>query len=195
MNRHKKTTTVRRPHRDEESQRIWLSAQVAISAIMGFVLLFFLGNGCLALVHHYMMMATIHQYEDRELEIVSYRTGPGGSSEDPMRIKGILHPEGVEIQTDDQAVSLMQFSPSSSVIKIAPTEDAVVGKRIKVRYYVGKPEDVRWWTPEIHNRFPPSDANLLRTKYLTVASLLAVVSCFYFSYRANGRYKRLTGDE
>ncbi len=194
MNRHKKSTA-RRPHQGEDSQQIWLSAQVAISAIMGFLLLFFLGNGCLALARYYMMMATIHQYEDRELEIVSYRAGPGNSSEDPLRIKGILYPEGVEIHTDDNAVSLMQFSPSSSAIQIAPSEDAVVGKRIKVRYFVGKPEDLRWWTPEIHNRFPLSDRALLRTKFLTIASLLAVLSCFYFSYRANVRFKRLTGDE
>lgn len=167
---------------------------MTFSAILGVLLLFFLGNGCLALARHYATVATQGLYEDRELEILSYRPGPSDSSEDPLRIKGILHPEGIEIETDDHNVSLQSLSKSQSVIQMSPAEDDVVGKRVKVRYYVGKPEDRRMWTPSVHNSFSPSAEGLWRTQCLTIGSLFAVVACFYYSYRANLKYKQLTGD-
>jgi hypothetical protein len=167
-------------------QDTWLAAKGSLAAVTGAFLIFFFCNGCIALVRHYIVVATASNYEDRELEIRSYRHGPNETSEDPLRIKGILHPEGIEVHTDDNSVSLMRLNNSNFPIQMAPAEEKVVGKRIAVKYYVGNMEDHRWWHPStIHNQFMFNTSGLIRLWVSTSAYLAAMLFCCKYAYHAN----------
>jgi hypothetical protein len=172
-------------------QDTWLAAKGSLAAVTGVFLIFFFCNGCIALVRHYIVVATASHYEDRELEIRSYRHGPNASSEDPRRIKGILHPEGIEVETDDNSVSLMRLNNSNFPIQMAPAEEKVVGKRIPVKYYVGKTEDRRWWYPStINNQIMFNSSGLIRLWVSTSAYLAIMLFCLIFAYRANRKFDK-----
>lgn len=173
--------------------QLWLAARVTLAAIVGVLLLFLTANGLLALVNFYVVSTTFSQYVDRELEIVSYRWGPQTNSEDPRTIKGILHPEGIEIATDDRAVSLLEFGPQHLPVKIAPEESQVVGKRINVRYYKGPPEQLRWWHPGlIHNYPTPQRSHFIKTLGWTIVTGIAASVCFLYVAGGNRIFIRLS---
>lgn len=68
----------------------------------------------------------------------------------------------------------------------------VIGKRIQVNYFVGSPEEMRWWHPDtIHNRRPISQEQWTQIRLFTFVAFLGMWGCFYFAYRVNLRYKRL----
>ncbi len=90
--------------RDNKSKALWVAARVTFASILGVLLLFLFGTTVSALVSHYCVSACYNLYEDRELEILSYRAGPNTSSEDPLVIKGVIHPDGIEIFSNDNAV-------------------------------------------------------------------------------------------
>lgn len=168
----------------------WLAAKGSLAAVTGVFLIFFFCNGCIALVRHYIVVATARHYEDRELEILRYRHGPNETSEDPLGIQGILHPEGIEVHTDDNSVSLMSLNNSNSPIQMAPAEEQVVGKRIAVKYYVGKTEDRRWWYPStINNQIMFNSSGLIRLWVSTSAYLAFMLFCCIYAYRVNRKFE------
>ncbi len=79
---------------------------------MGVLLIFFFGTYAFALISHYRVTACSNLYEDRELEILSYRDGPNSTSDDPKQIRGSILPDGIEVYTDDNSVSLMSLNDS-----------------------------------------------------------------------------------
>jgi hypothetical protein len=187
LNRQKKHNV-----RDHKSEAIRVAAKVPFAAILGVLLIFLFGTSASALVEHYRVSACNNLYEDRELEILSYRDGPNSSSDDPKRIRGVLHPDGTEVFTDDNSVSLMSLNGSDSLIQMAPSEASVIGKRIKVKYYVGKVEDRRWWHPHsIHNHIQFTDRSLIRMWAMTIVYLGAILTCFVYGYRMNRKFAHL----
>jgi hypothetical protein len=178
--------------RDNKSKAIRVSAKVSFAAIMGVLLIFFFGTSAFALVEHYRVSACNNLYEDRELEILSYRDGPNSSSDDPKRIRGVIHPDGIEVFTDDNSVSLMSLNHSDSLIQMTPSEKSVIGKRIKVKYYVGKVEDRRWWHPDsVHNHIQFTDRSLIRMWVTTIVYLGAMLSFFVYANRTNSKFSHL----
>jgi hypothetical protein len=183
--------------RANKSKAILVSAEGSFAAILGLLAIFFFGTNVSALVGHYRVSACSNLYEDRELEILSY----GDRSDDGvLSIRGTLHPEGIEVNTDDNSVSLMSLNGSDALIQMAPSEESVIGKRIKVRYFVGKVEDHRWWHPApVHNHIQFNDRGLTRIWAMIIFFLGAFVTCFVYTYRKNGELdplaKHLGSDE
>jgi hypothetical protein len=177
---------------DNNSKAIWVAARVAIAAILGVLLIFFFATSAFALVDHYRVSACNNLYEDRELEILSYRDAPNTSSDDPKQIRGIIYPDGIEVITNDNSVSLMSLNGSDSLIQMTPSEERVIGKRIKVRYFVGKVEDRKWWHPaSVHNQIQFNDQSVIRMWVMTVVYLGAMLSCFVYAYRTNRKFDHL----
>ncbi len=85
---------------DNKSKALWVAARVTVASILGVLLIFIFGTSTFALIDHYRVSACNNLYEDRELEILSYRKGPNTTSEDPLVIRGVIHPDGIEIVTD-----------------------------------------------------------------------------------------------
>lgn len=188
----------RRTHivRDHKSETIKVAAKVSFAAILGVLLIFFFGTSAFALVEHYRVSACNNLYEDRELEILSYRDGPNSSSDDPKRIRGVIHPDGIEVRTDDNSVSLMSLNGSDSLIQMATSEASVIGKRIKVKYYVGKVEDHRWWHPHaVHNHIQFTDRSLIRMWVMTIVYLGAILTCFGYAYHMNRKFAHLDSEQ
>ncbi len=159
---------------------------------LGVLLIFCFGTSTFALVDHYRVSACNNLYADRELEILSYRKGPNDSSDDPLRIRGVIHPEGIEVHTDDNSVSLMSLNGSDALIQMAPSEESVIGKRIKVKYYVGKVEDRRWWHPDlVHNLIQFTDRSAIRKWVMTSFYLGAMLTCFIYAYLMNRKFEPL----
>lgn len=175
--------------RDSKSKAILVEAEGSFAAILGVLLIFFFGTNVSALVSHYRVSACSNLYEDRELEILSY----GDQSEDGvLSIRGTLHPDGIEVYADDNSVSLMSLNGSDSLIQMAPSEESVIGKRIKVRYFVGKVEDHRWWHPApVHNQIQFNDRALIRIWAMIILFLGAFVTCFVYTYRKNRKFEPL----
>jgi hypothetical protein len=178
--------------RDNKSKAIWVAARVSFAAIMGVLLIFFFGTSAFALVDHYRVSACNNLYEDREFEILSYRDGPNSTSYDPKTIRGVIHPDGIEVFTNDNSVSLMSLNDSDSLVQMTPSEESVIGKRIKVRYFVGKVEDRRWWHPDsVHNQIQFTDRSVIRMWVMTIVYLGAILSCFVYAYRTNRKFAHL----
>jgi hypothetical protein len=175
--------------RDNKSKAIWVAAEGSFAAILGLLAIFFFGTNVFALVDHYRVSACSNLYEDRDLEILSY----GDRSDDGvLSIRGTLHPDGIEVYTNDNSVSLMSLNGSDSLIQMAPSEESVIGKRIKVRYFVGKVEDHRWWHPApVNNQIQFNDRALIRIWAMIILFLGALVTCFVYTYRKNREFEPL----
>lgn len=98
---------------------IWCAAKATFSASFGVLLIFFFGTYSFALVTHFRVAACSNLYEDRELEILSSRHGPNSSSDDPKRIRGTILPDGIEVETNDNSVSLMslEIEPAETILR------------------------------------------------------------------------------
>lgn len=194
MNRQKRNAN--KSQGDPESlspEEIWLGAKVTLASIAGFLFLFCVGVGIVWTISAYTNGNNLHLYEARELEILSYKPSPTGSNEDPKVITGILWPEGIEVTTSDDLVSLMSLNHSNSLVQMVPEESKVVGKRIQVSYFVGSAEEMRWWHPgTIHNRRPLSQQQWKQIRLFTFVSFLGMWGCFYYAYRVNLQFARLT---
>lgn len=176
----------------DKSKALWIAARVSIAAILGFILIFFFGNAAIALVAHYRVSACNDLYKDRELEILSYRWEANDTSDSPKRIRGVIHPEGIEVVTDDDSVSLMSLNGSDSLIQMTPPEDSVIGKKIKVKYFLSNAEDHRWWHPAtVHNHIQFTNGALIRIWAFTIGYLGAMLTCFVYAYRTNRKYAHL----
>lgn len=190
MNRRK--NQVDQVDQDDKSKALWVAARVTFAKILGVLLLFFFGTSTFALVDHYRVSACSNLYTDRELEILSYRRGPNTTSEDPVQIRGVIHPDGIEIVTNDNSVSLMSLNGSDSLIQMEPSEESVIGKRIKVRYYVGTVEDRRWWHPDtVHNEIQFTGRSVIRMWIMTIVYLGAMLASFEYAARTNLKFAHL----
>lgn len=178
--------------RDHKAKAMRTAAGVSLAAILGVLLIFFFCNSLFALVDHYRVSACEGLYADRELEILSYRRGPNTNDDDPIQIRGVLHPDGIEIHTNDNSVSLMSLNDSDALIQMTPSEETVIGKRIKVKYFVGKVEDRRWWHPDsVHNRIQFTDRSVIRMWVMTIVYLGLMLTCFFYAYRTNRKFAHL----
>lgn len=182
---------------DNKSKALWVAARVTFAKILGVLLILYFGTSTFALVDHYRVSACSNLYEDRDLEILSY----GDRSDDGvLSIRGTIHPDGIEVYTDDNSVSLMSLNDSDSLIQMAPPEKSVIGKRIKVKYYVGKVEDRRWWHPDtVHNEIQFTDRSVIRMWIMTIVYLGAMLASFEYAARTNLKFahlhKHLSSDE
>ncbi len=87
----------------------------------------------------------------------------------------------------------MSLNGSDSLIQMAPSEESVIGKRIKVRYYVGKDEDRRWWQPSrVHNEIQFNDRGLTRLWTMSIVYFGAMLASFEYAARTKLKYAHLS---
>lgn len=162
----------------------WSIVSPGLAAIAGCILLFFALNGLIGVSRIARFNATSDLYIDAELEILSYKPGPNSSSDDPIPIKGIIHPGQIPVQTDDHCVSLLSFNESDFPIQMAPSEEKVKGRRIKVKYFSGDPSSRKWWYPPvIHRHYARDNEQFAEVIVFTAMTSLLVFGCFYYVYR------------